>query len=346
MSHVSIDQLYRDLKNGKVEKSYILYGIDEKQIKESIEEIIEVALTGPMKELNLFKVDGSNFNLEEFKENAENLPFMSERKVMILYRAELLREKGKEKKEKDKKDFKELIEYMKNCPSHCTIIAYYVFNDKREKNRALDNLKGDICLVKVEELKGDRLYKRVGDLFKDKGVEIGKVELQYFCDYSSKDLNIIENDIDKIVSYCDGRKIKKDDIKKLLNISGTEDIFDLVDAISQGKVERAILLMNDLIFRGINEINILYMIERQFDLLLKGKVALDNRQSNEEFEKTYGINKYIAKKIMDQGRKFSYKKIKESLRICEEMDKMMKSSALSNKLALEMLLIRSANIAG
>ena len=92
-------------------------------------------------------------------------------------------------------------------------------------------MKSDICLIKVEELKGDRLYRKVADIFREKGRDIGKIELTYFCENSSKDLNIIENDVDKLISYCMDRTITKDDISKLLNISHTDDVFDLVDAI-------------------------------------------------------------------------------------------------------------------
>lgn len=345
MSHISIENLYSELKKGIVHNSYIFYGIDEKQIKEAIEIITDRVLDGPLKDLNLFKFDGTDFDFQSFKENAENIPFMSEKKVMVIYRAEILRTKSKESGKKNaKKENKDLMEYLKNPPNHCVIIAYYVFNDKREKNRAFDNMKGNICFIKVDELKGDRLYKKVSDIFNKKGKDIGKVELTYFCENSSKDLNIIENDIDKLISYCDDRSITKSDISKLLNISNTDDVFDLVDAICQGKIEKAISLMNELIYKGTNEINILYMVERQFDLLLKGKVAVNNRQSAEEFEKLYGVNFYVGKRIMEQSRRFSDKKLKECIRICAEVDGVLKSKSVNTKMELEMLLIRSAQI--
>lgn len=345
MSHISIENLYLELKKGIVHNSYIFYGIDEKQIKEAIEAIIDKVLDGPLKDLNLFKFDGMNFDFQSFKENAENIPFMSEKKVMVLYRTEALRTKSKEAgKGNAKKESKELMDYLKNPPNHCVIIAYYVFNDKREKNKALDNMKSDICLIKVEELKGDRLYRKVADIFREKGRDIGKIELTYFCENSSKDLNIIENDVDKLISYCMDRTITKDDISKLLNISHTDDVFDLVDAICQGKIEKAISLMNELIFKGTNEINILYMIERQFDLLLKGKVAVNNRQGAEEFEKLHGVNFYVGKRIMEQSRRFSEKKLKECIKICADVDGILKSKSVNAKMELEMLLVKSAQI--
>lgn len=44
MSHISIENLYLELKKGIVHNSYIFYGIDEKQIKEAIEAIIDKVL--------------------------------------------------------------------------------------------------------------------------------------------------------------------------------------------------------------------------------------------------------------------------------------------------------------
>ena len=74
MSHISIENLYSDLKKGIVHNSYIFYGIDEKQMKESIELITEKVLDGPLKDLNLFKFDGMNFDFQSFKKMLKIYP--------------------------------------------------------------------------------------------------------------------------------------------------------------------------------------------------------------------------------------------------------------------------------
>lgn len=338
-NHITVEALDEKVKKGEIEGSYIIYGIDEKQIKEVIDKIEKKFIEPSMVDLNSIKIDGSNFNIDFIVNTCEAIPFISEKKLVVLYRAELLRIK---KGEKPSNNYKELIAYMKDMPPHTIFIAYYVFEDKREKNSTLDSLKGNITVVKVEELKGDRLYKKVFEVFTKKGKNIGKIELKFFCDNVDNDLNIIENEVDKLISYTEGREIKKEDIALLLPTKKDDDIFDLVESISTNKTQKALQIANELMFKGEKETKILSMIERQFDLLLKAIVIIKHRKSNDEFAKEYGLHPYVAKNLMIQSSKFLEKSIKECLNICGSGEKNMKSTSGDNKLELEMIIIRCA----
>lgn len=338
-NHITIEALDEKIKKGEVEGSYIIYGIDEKQIKEVIDKIEKKFIDPSMVDLNSMKIDGRDFNIDSIINTCEAIPFISEKKLVVLYRAELLRVK---RGEKPSNNYKELIAYMKDMPPHTIFIAYYVFEDKREKNSTLDSLKGNITVVKVEELKGDRLYKKVSEVFSKKGKNIGKIELRFFSDSVDNDLNIIENEVDKLISYTEGREIKKEDIAILLPTKKDDDIFDLVEAISTNKTQKALQIANELMFKGEKETKILSMIERQFDLLLKATVNTKYRKSNDEFAREYGLHPYVAKNLMIQSSKFSEKSIKECLNICGGGEKNMKSTGGDNKLELEMIIIKCA----
>lgn len=338
-NHITIEMLDEKIKKGEIEGSYIIYGIDEKQIKEVIDKIEKKFIDPSMVDLNSMKIDGADFNIDSIINTCEAIPFISEKKLVVLYRAEILRIK---KGEKPSNSYKELIAYMKDMPPHTIFIAYYVFEDKREKNSTLDSLKSNITVVKVEELKGDRLYKKVSEVFSRKGKTIGKIELKFFCDSVDNDLNIIENEVDKLLSYTEGREIKKEDIVILLPTKKDDDIFDLVEAMSTNKTQKALQIASELMFKGERETKILSMIERQFDLLLKAIVSIKNRKSNDEFAKEYGLHPYVAKNLMIQSSKFSEKSIKECLNICGSGEKNMKSTGGDNKLELEMIIIKCA----
>lgn len=338
-NHITIEAMDEKIKKGEINGSYILYGIDEKQIKEVIDKIEKKFIDTSMRDLNSMKIDGVDFNIDSIINTCESIPFISEKKLVVLYRAELLRIK---KGEKQSNNYKELIAYMKDMPPHTIFIAYYVFEDKREKNSTLDSLKGNITVVKVEELKGDRLYKKIGDIFSKRGKDIGKVELKFFSDSVDNDLNIIENEVEKLISYTEGREIKKEDITALLPTKKDDDIFDLVESMSTSKTQKALQIANELMFKGEKETRILSMIERQFDLLLKAIVSIKHKKSNDEFAKEYGLHPYVAKNLMIQSAKFSEKSVKECLIICGSGEKNMKSTGGDNRLELEMIIIKCA----
>ncbi|SFA75399.1 DNA polymerase III subunit delta [Clostridium frigidicarnis] len=336
---MNLDDLEKSLKDKQIYNAYIFYGMDEGQIKETIEEMVDIIVDPNFKDLNYMRLDGMNFEMTQFINACETLPFMAEKRVVEAFRLEHLRSKPKEKTSKELKD---LIAYVKNMPEYTVFIGYYILKDKREKNRELDRLKGNIAVIKVEDLKGDRLYKKVQKIFYNKNVEIGKNELRYFVDRVDKDLNIINMEIEKLISYTYGRTIKKEDINMLLPITKDEDVFDLVDAISTNRTQRALMLCNDLIFKGNKETAILAMIERQFDLLLKARAKVKNRQSPDEFSKEFGLHPYVAKNLMEQSKKFNEKQLKNCLEVCLRGESRMKSSGSNNKIEIEMVLVDCA----
>ncbi|MEW8956476.1 DNA polymerase III subunit delta [Clostridium sp.] len=337
---MTLEEFEKSLKEGKIYNSYIFYGIDEKQIKDAINLLVEEVIDKNFKDLNYMRMDGLNLDIDSFINVCETLPFISEKKVVEIFRAEDLRVKSSEK---PSKAFKDIISYMKDMPSYSIGVAYYIFQDKREKNRELDKLKGNICAVKVDELKGDRLYKKIQKIFYKKGKDIGKIELRYFAEKVDNDLNIIEMEVDKLISYTEGREIKKADIDAVFPISNNDDdIFDLVDAISSGRTQKALMICNDIIFKGAKETAILSMIERQFDLLLKGKAKAQNRETPDEFSKAFGLHPYVAKNLMEQSKRFSEKQLKQCLTICLTAEEHMKFSTGDNKMELEMSIINCA----
>ena len=213
---IDLDGLYENLKKGKIEKSYILVGLDELLIKEGIENIIDNVLDEGFKDLNLIRLDGNNLNFDDFMNACETLPFMSDRKVVVLNRTNIFRDKQDKETEKL---YKQCVEYFQNTPEHCVLIAYTTLKDKRDRVNRLSKLKKlekSSCIVSVEKLKGAKLQQKVGRIFQRYNKNIGKIELKYFCDSVENNFDVIEREVDKIVNYVGEREITRKDIDLLL----------------------------------------------------------------------------------------------------------------------------------
>ena len=60
---------------------------------------------------------------------------------------------------------------------------YYLLNDKRDrpnKNKKLTTVGKYLSIVHCDKLKKDKYFKKVSEVFKEKGKQIGKVELAKF----------------------------------------------------------------------------------------------------------------------------------------------------------------------
>ena len=338
---VDLEQLEKDIETNKLRKAYVFCGLDEMLIKESIDNILDRVIEPDFKDLNLVKLDGVVATFNDIMNACETLPFMSEKKVVIVYRANFLKDKTDST---GKKIYEDLKEYLKNPPEHCMLIMYYLFNDKRErpnKNKKFSFLDKNTTFIYADKLKGDKFYKKVNSLFEAKGKSIGRVELRYFCDLVENNFNIIETEIDKLISYAINRDITKEDITKLLPYRGEDDVFDLVDFISQKRPEKAIDIMNELLNKGENIMLILTLIANQLNMLFKIKIALYEKKDKDNIAKEIKRPVFVAEKLIGQSKKFSFKQLEKCMIEFLELERKLKNSSLDKKTELELFIMKT-----
>ena len=232
-------------------------------------------------------------------------------------------------------------------PPYTILIMYYIFSDKREtprKNKKLMSLDKITSIVYFEKLKRDKFNKKVEEIFQEKKGKIGKIELRYFCERVANNFDIVNREIDKLLAYTNGREIKREDINKLLPPKNEEDIFDLVDLISQRKIDKAIDIMDELLFRADQHMLIITSIENQFKRLYKIKIGVINGKKTDDFVKELKLPAFVCEKMINLSNKFSLRQLKELIRLCMKTEEKLKSSSTDKKMELEMLLVETLMI--
>ncbi len=336
---MDVISLEKDIKNKKFKKCYIFYGEDEALIQDIVSTIIKDTLDTNFLDLNLLRIDGIKEGFEVIENATETLPFMSEKKVVEVYRAEFL---SWEKDKKGEQTFKKIAKYIDTLPDHCILILYYVFKEQRDKiTPEVHRIKGDLAVVKVDKLKGEKLYKKVEDIFIQNGKPISKIELRFFVENVDNNMRIINNEIDKLISYTEGRDITKQDILDLFSQKSEKDIFNMVDFLSQKRPEKATNILNELIFKGEKENYILSMIERQFKILFNLKLGMSKGKTKEILSRELKLNIYICDKMMHQSEKFSFKQLKRCMELCIKSERNLKTLSLNKKTELELLIINT-----
>ena len=338
---INIDILEGEIKKNDISNGYIFCGLDEELIKISVNSIINKVVEKEFLDLNLIKLDGLTTTFEDIENACETLPFFGEKKVVVVYRANFL----KEKPDKDgAKTYTEILKYIKDLPSHTVLIMYYLFNDKRDtpkKNKKLTTLDKYVKVVHCDKLKKDRYYKKVDDLFKEKGRTIGKIQLRYFADKVQNNFDIIKREIDKLDCYALGREITKEDIDKLIQNKSEDDIFDLVEYISIRKVEKALDLLDELLFKADQHMLIISSIGNHFRRLHEIKVYLSQGKKLDFFMSKYRLPQFVCEKLMNQAAKFTVKQLNELIRVCVDTELKLKSSASEKQMEMELMLFKT-----
>lgn len=338
---INLDGLENEVKKGQVDNSYIFCGLDEELIKEGIEKIVNKVLDKNFLDLNYIRLDGMITTIDEIINACETMPFLGEKKVVVIYRANFLKEKSDSS---NSKTYKEVSAYLKDIPSHTILIMYYLFSDKRDtpkKNKKLSTLEKVSKIVYCDKLKKDRYYRKIEEVFKKSGGEIGKIELRYFAEKVQNNFDIIKREVDKLVLYTNGRAITKRDIDKLIQNKSEDDIFDLVDLISQRKAEKAIDLMDELLFKADQHMLIITNIENNFKRLYEMKILISKGKRVDELASKFRLPTFIVEKLMGQCSKFTVKQLQELMKLCLETEKRIKFSNVDKQTEMEIMLFKS-----
>ena len=238
----------RDLKN-----IYLFYGREFYLIESSIN-AFKSTLNESMIDFNLDIIDGKEIILDQIISSIETLPFMDDKKIVIIKDFELL--KGKKKNFTDS-DEKYLIDHLDNIPES-TVLVFVVYGDVDKRKNIVKKINKNGIICNCDKLSDMDLFKWVKKKFESKEVVIDNAQIMYFIDSqgyrdksSEKTLSDLDNEINKISSFVGKTNIVTNDIIDKLSQKKVEnDIFKLIDYIGAKNSSNAIRILNDMIQEG------------------------------------------------------------------------------------------------
>ncbi|WP_331722116.1 DNA polymerase III subunit delta [Alkalithermobacter thermoalcaliphilus] len=329
------------MKKGVYHKLYLFYG-KESYLLDNVIKVSKESLNESFLEFNFSIIDGKEINLQDLINAVETLPFMDEKKIIILKDFELIKGKKKLFSQEDEKKF---IDYLENIPN-TSIIIFIVYGDIDKKKSIVKTIQENGVVLNCDKLTGNELVKWVHKKFKENKIQINQTDLMYFLtiqDYenknSSKTLSDLENEINKIAFFVGkDNKVTKEIIDKLSPRKIDNDIFRLIDAIEAKNATLAIKTLRDMILDGQSHFMILSMIARQFKIVLQCKELRMKGYSSKLISQKLGIHPYVATKALRYSQSFDDERLINILNDCLEIDFSIKNGLLNDTLALDVLI--------
>lgn len=299
---------------------YLLHGNDEYQLNKRLKELILPDST----KMNTI-IYGDSFDLPKIIQEAKTLPFMADQKFIIL--------KGF-LSTKDKIKIKGLEEQLTNIPEFCTFILY---------EESIDNRLGIVKQIdkvgkiqNFDQLKPFEMANWITKSVSSKGGTISLKTANKFASMISNDLINAENEIDKVLNY--DKNISDDALDLLIVPDFNDSIFALTDAISEGKKDVSVRLIEKFIDNGDNESYLLAMISKQIRNLILIKDLLIKQKSENEIVTLTGLHPFVVKKSINYSRKVSMDNLLEIHNKLIETDLSLKTSSIEPKILLTKLL--------
>lgn len=338
-------QVLNDIKNNQLKDVYLFYGDEIYLIDFCIEKIKDKYISPSLETLNYINMDGKETMVSDIVNASETLPFMSEKKIVIVNDPPWFKASGKSE------DLDELINYIKR-PSASTSLIIIIRSETVDKRKKMvKEIKKKDGLIEFSKIKGQDINKWVEKHFRKEKKIISNKELNYFVEMtgyldsnSNKTLYDVENEIEKVCNYLGERNtVEVADIENVLIKSLHSNIFALVDSIGEMNYAKGISLFNEMTLNNEPHQLIIHMITRQFRLLLMAKLLHQKGYSIGNIAKKMAVPSFVGRKLINQSNNFSVEELKEGLNQCLVTDKNIKTGKMDSGVAIEILIMNFKN---
>jgi DNA polymerase-3 subunit delta len=318
---------------------YLLHGEDEFAIANFISEM-ETRLGDPATaSLNITRLDGRTYNLDELLSVATVLPFLAKRRLVILFHP-LSRLTNKDAQAK-------FLSQLEKIPvtTALVLVEYHLLTSERDRREGRSNWlekwasnREKLIFIKAFPLpKGASMAHWIQDRTGRLGGQITPQAAEHLASLVSGDPRLADQEIQKLLAFVNyQRPVEVDDVTNLTVDANQGDIFRMVDSLAMGDGYNALGMLRRLL-EYQEAISIFGMIVRQFRLLILTRELLDNGRGRTEAPRELGVAPFLADKLILQASRFTMPTLEVIFHRLLEVDEAMKTSQMPGDLALETL---------
>lgn len=321
-----MNTLNKHLKENKFSTVYLLLG-EEDYLRKSYEGKLKNALISDDLNMNYTYYEGKNIDVNEVVDKARTLPFFNDRRLIIVENSEFFSTQNV------------LSDNISTFPE----TTYLVFVEKKvdKRNKLYKQVKKLGTVVELRESSDKDLTKWIAVLLNKDNKKITTQNANYLLDKIGPEMFNIKNEVEKLVTYTRGRDIiTKEDIDEIGVGQIENEIFQMIDAITEKNIDRALNLYYDLLELKEEPRSILRLLSRQFKILIQVKDLTKQGLGNKEIGSKVGIHPYYVGKYISQGKKLSMKTLIDSLNLCNETEADLNRGNQTDQLGVEILIIQ------
>ena len=320
-------RLKEDIKNKSFHNLYLLYG-EEDYLKKLYRNSLKEAVLDGSDEMNYSYFEGKETDIASVREIADTLPFFSDYRIVVIEDSGLF------------KAANDLADYLPNMPS--STIVLFVENDIDKRNKLYKYVNKEGIAVEMKQMSPADTKQFIGLKLKENGKQIKESTVDYFLQKVDNSMTNIINELDKLIAYTEGQsEITIADIDAVCCVQVTGRIFQMIDYAAMGKKNDTLKLYSDLLELRESPMSILYLITRQFNILLQIKDIADEPKG--EIASKLSIPPFTVGKYISQARRFEKIRLRSMLDECIETEYNFKRGIISDQIGVELLLLKFAS---
>lgn len=316
-----------DIKNGTYRQVYLFCG-EEAYLKRQYRDKLKNAMVAADDNMNFSAFEGKNINPKELIDLAETLPFFADRRLILIENSGMLKNAADE-----------FAEYLKTIPETTHFLFVEEEIDKRSKMYKAVKNAGNI--VEFSRQSQDILVRWISGRIKRENKNISNQAMQLFLSMTGDDMENIDKELEKLICYCLNKEsILPEDVEAVCSGKVNNQIFDMVNAIAMKNQSQALQLYYDLLELKEPSMRILFLIARQFQILLNVKNLKSKGFDANTIAAKAGIPPFAVKRNLQQAASFDLQQLKEALEDAVAAEADIKTGRMTDQMAVELLIMK------
>lgn len=319
--------ILEDIKNDQYKNVYLLYG-EEAYLKNQYRQKLLSALVPEGDTMNLHVYEDADVPVKEIIDLAETMPFFATYRIIAVKDSGLFKKGGEE-----------LAEYLAGMPESTILIFTEQEVDKRSKLFKTVKEKGRAVEFTVQD--ENTLQKWILGILKKEGKKITQQTLLLLLEKTGTDMENISSELEKLVCYTMGRDvITSEDVEAVCTTKVTSRIFEMVGAVAEKNQKKALELYYDLLTLKEPPMRILFLIARQFNILLQVKELRRKGADNRQIGEKVGLPPFIAGKYVTQAAGFQQEELRRAIEECVSAEEAVKTGQMNDVMSVEILIVK------
>lgn len=318
-----------DIKNNTFKTAYLLCG-EEAYLKKQYKDKLKKALAADGDTMNAAFYQGKETNPKELIDLAETMPFFADRRLILVEDSGFF-----------KSGAEELAEYMGQVPA--TTVFVFAESEVDKRSRMYKALKSHGKIVEFSVQNQELLTRWMLGRLKRENKNITKAAMQEFFDRVGTDMGTLDREMEKLICYCMEKEvIELADVESVCPQAVTNKIFDMVGAIIECRRKDALEMYYDLLALKEPPLRILFLITRQYNILLQLKDLKRKGTGNSDMAKAAGIPPFAVNRSLAQASRLSVGSIKKILNYSVQMEEAVKTGQMNERIAVELVIMEAS----
>ena len=303
---------------------YLIHGTEELLLQRAVNRLRDRLAAVADLDFNLETFDGESGSADEIVNASNTMPFMSERRLVIVHDVDKL----------DAAGIDTLAAYAKDpAPYTCLVLVAtkVAKNSKLYKAVAATGVVYEYAAPKKREYGGE-----VVKLFRDRGKRISLPAADALVETVGRDLRRLDAEADKIAAYVgEVEDVTLADIGAVASASATTSVFELLDAVGSREVGRSLRLLRGLLDDGESAMGIHAMLARHVRALIGARALSERRVSTDEMAPELGMAPWQARNAQRQAMGYTPARLAAALKGLAAAEEEMKTSPTDAGLVIE-----------